>query len=409
MTKPQISPFGWTSLAPLAIGLAALTLATVSQFKASPLAAQAEGGLAGARPTIHAAQFSSLQAALDAVPEGGGKVILPAGEFHITEPLVLKHGDVLLEGCGAATHLVNDNQEGRPALIVQHPDGKQVAKDDRLWRVMLSNFRITGNPQSGHGVLAVLVEEIFLQGLTISYNGGDGVRLDHCYEDPRVDDCLFTYNKQVGLNLLGCHDIVVSGNQFEENKDALHCIDGFNLCMNGNCVDDHLQHGVVIENTYGSVVAGNMIEECNQAALIMDRDCYGNTVSANVIAHNGSGVLLLDAHGCAVSANTFTILKTKAVYVGPKSGRITLTGNNFSNSYIGEGGVKRRKNDLAAAGIVVDNAEHLVVNGNLFSDVTPGLEIADEARNSTLVGNVFTGASLNYKWRDSVVEQNVGP
>jgi hypothetical protein len=68
------------------------------------------------------------------------------------------------------------------------------------------------------------------------------------------------------------------------NWDAIRCIDGFNLCMTGNNLDDHLGDGVVIENTYGSVVSGNMIEECNGTAIVLDRDCYGITLSANVIA-----------------------------------------------------------------------------------------------------------------------------
>jgi len=129
---------------------------------------------------------------------------------------------------------------GKSALIVQHPDGASVKKQDRLWRVNLSNVRITGNGKSGHGIIAIQIEEIFVQGVSVFYNGGDGIHLDHCYEDPRVSNCLLTYNNAVGLNVLGCHDIVVSSNQFEENKHALQCIDSFNLCMTGNCVDDHI-------------------------------------------------------------------------------------------------------------------------------------------------------------------------
>ena len=52
----------------------------------------------------------------------------------------------------------------------------------------------------------------------------------------------------------------------------------------------HLGHGVIIENTYGSVVSGNMIEECQGTAIVLDRDCYGIVLSANVIAHNGAGI-----------------------------------------------------------------------------------------------------------------------
>ncbi len=362
-------------------------------------------GLPGARPEIDASTFPSLQAAFDAIPEGGGIVRLPAGTFEITEPLVVSREDVLVQGAGTATHIVNRNEDGQPALILQHPDGADVKGDERLWRIMLSNFRVTGNKKSGHGILATQIQEVFIQGVTVSENGGDGIRLDHCYEDPRVNDCLITYNKDVGLNLLGCHDIVVASNQFEENNDALHCIDGFNLCMTGNCLDDHLGHGVVIENTYGSVVSGNMIEECSGTAIVLDRDCYGNTLSANVIAHNGAGVDLRDAHGCAVSANTFTIMKTDALRIGPDSGRITVTGNNFSNSNIG-GGVKRGTKDLAAAGMKLDGTSDVAVSGNLFSSLEPkAVELTDEpTRRVAFTGNVLTDVASDHKdVHDSVV------
>lgn len=327
--------------------------------------------LPGARAEIDAARFESLQAALDALPEDGGVVNLPPGTFEIDKPLVLRRGDVLLQGSGTATHIKNINQDGQPALILEHSKGDKVPRGERLWRIQLANFRITGNEKSGHGIVAKQINEVYLEGVTVSYHGGDGIVLDECYEDPRISNCLITYNKTTGVNLLGCHDIVVSGNQFEENQDALHCFDGYNLCMTGNCLDDHLGHGVVIENTYGSVVSGNMIEECKGHAVIMDRDCYGNTVSANVIAHNGGGVDLRDAHGCAISANTFTINKAFGARVGDRSGRITLTGNNFSNSYLGEGKVRRAENDLSAGGLQLEGAKDLAVVGNVFSGVRP--------------------------------------
>ena len=119
--------------------------------------------LPGARPTIDASQFASLQAAFDAVPEQGGLVRLPAGDFEITEPLLLRRGDVRVEGAGSATNIINRNEDGKPALIVQHPDGAKVKKADRLWRVNLTNFRITGNEKSGHGIEAIQTEEIFVQ------------------------------------------------------------------------------------------------------------------------------------------------------------------------------------------------------------------------------------------------------
>jgi nitrous oxidase accessory protein NosD len=349
-----------------------LLLATVTAIgwhTASTHSQQLPSGLRGARPAVDASTFPSLQAAIDALPPTGGLIRLPAGTFEIDEPLRITQEDVLLEGSGTATHIKNTNAAGQPAIVIESPKIKEDPKAV-LWRIQIASLRVTGNERSGTGILARHVNEIFLHGVTVSYHGRDGIELDNCYEDPRVCDCLLTYNKANGLNLIGCHDIVVVGNQFEENLDALRCTDSFNLCMTGNNLDDHLRDGVVIENTYGSVVSGNMIEECNGRAIVLDRDCYGITLSANVIAHNGGGVDLIDAHGCAVSANTFTINKAKGLSVGPASGRITVTGNSFSSSYIGDGKDKREETDRSAAGIVLTGTSEVTIVGNTFTGLT---------------------------------------
>ena len=214
----------------------------------------------------------------------------------------------------------------------------------------------------------------------------------NCYEDPRVSDSILTYNKMSGLYIKAGHDIVVNANHFEENQDAVTCVDSFNLCMNGNNLDDHLGNGVVIENTYGSVLSGNMIEECNGTAVILDRDCYGITISANVIAHDmEGGVDLRDAHGCAVSANTFTLVHRHSVRVGPESGRITITGNSFSNSYIGKGETKRPveherpiSRDMGT-GVVLEGAKLVTISGNTFSGIVAEAVKADSDSEKILV------------------------
>lgn len=349
-------------------------------------------GLPGARAVIDAAQFPSLQAALDALPDEGGVVRLPPGTFEIFEPLTLTKGDVLIEGSGTATHIVNKNESGKSALVVRHPDHDS-AKPDRkknLWRVQLSNFRITGNEKSGHGIEAIFINEIYLDGVTVSYHGGHGIVLDNCYEDPRVSDSLITYNKQSGLEIRGCHDIVVCGNHFEENLDAVRCLDAFNLCMTGNNIDDHLRHGVVIENTYGSVVSGNMIEECQDTGIILDRDCYGITISANVIAHEMKcGIDLRDAHGCAVTGNSFPLVHDRAVVIGKNSGRLPVVGNAFGDSYLGDGKTKRPPNEDPSGGLVIDGAADVVAIGNTFSGLaTKAVEQPSPGRNVIVESNV---------------------
>lgn len=353
------------------ITLLPLALAAVVMGCQSPLLAQQPAPVA-----IDAAKFPNLQDAFDAVPETGGIVTLPPGTFEITQPLRVKTAETRIVGAGAATCIVNKNEQGEPALVLR-PATLDTDKKARLWRVQLADFRIMGQEKSGDGIRAEGIHEIYLEGMSVDHHGGNGINLINCEEDPRIADCIITYNKHCGVRISGCHDIVVNANHFEENQDALHCIDAFNLCMNGNNIDDHLGHGIVIENTYGSVVSGNMIEECNGTAIILDRDCYGITLSANVIAHHlQGGIDLRDAHGCSISANTFTIAHQFSVRVSKDSGRNTISANNFCNTYIGAGQDKRPATDKTlmgideGTGVLLDGASHCTISGNTFAGLS---------------------------------------
>lgn len=408
----------------LSIGFLALVSAAPAQ---TPAVRPPSAGVLPPKPgavVIHAAKHATLQEALDAVPEGGGVVLLPPGNFEITEPLRVKTSETRLVGSGAATCIINKNENGQPALHIR-PATLDTDKKAKLWRVQLADFRIMGQEKSGDGVLAESVEEIYLEGMSVDHHGRHGVNLVDCLEDARVADCILTYNKATGLNIFNCHDIVVNANHFEENLDALHCIDSFNLCMNGNNIDDHLRHGVIIENTYGSVVSGNMIEECNGTAVILDRDCYGITLSSNVIAHHlEGGIDLRDAHGCAVSANTFTIAHKFSVRVSKDSGRNTISANNFCNTYIGGGKDKRPaegKTPMAideGTGILLEGAEFCSITGNTFAGLsTAAVWSTAPCRGLVVQSNVSTDCGRKLpkggKWfalsdaKGSIIKDNV--
>jgi parallel beta-helix repeat protein len=165
-------------------------------------------------------------------------------------------------------------------------------------------------------------------------------------------------------------------------------------------------------------MSGNMIEECEGTAIILDRDCYGITLSANVLADNfGGGIDLRDAHGCAVSANTFTIDWVRGLIVGPASGRITVTGNNFSDSYLGEQ-TRRQATQNLATGVLLDGTRDVVVSGNQFSGLDgPAVEARGDCRRLAVTGNICVGVSRSTSGnqpaldvagaRDSVVQNNI--
>lgn len=348
--------------------------------------------------TINAEDYPNLQAAFDAVSKTGGLLAIPPGDYVVAEPLLVTGSEVRIVGGGPGTRIINHNKEGKPAIIIRPADRERNPRA-RLWRVELAHLRIQGDPNavdaksteptSGPGLVAEGVNELFLHGVGIDHNGGHGILMIDCYEDPRICNCIITYNKGAGIFLQACHDIVVNANQLEENQQGVVCVDSFNLCMNGNNLDDHLGEGVVIENTYGSVVSGNMIEECQGPAIVLDRDCYGITLSSNVLADDFGGAIdLRDAWGCAVSANTFTINPIFGIRIGPNSGRITITGNNFSDSYIGQ---QTRRTDKAnlATGVILEGTTDIVISGNTFSGLAdPAVTARGGCRRLAITGNI---------------------
>ncbi|WP_395736895.1 right-handed parallel beta-helix repeat-containing protein [Prosthecobacter sp.] len=338
--------------------------------------------------SVDAGKHPNLQAALDAVPEGGGLVSIPPGRYVITQPLRVRTAETRIVGSGAATHIVNENTQGEAAFILRPPTRDTDAKA-QLWRVQMADLRISGTPRSGDGVFAEGIQEIYFEGVSIDHHGGHGIHMVDCTEDPRVADCILTYNKKSGIEIHGGHDIVVNACHFEENQDALRCMDAFNLCMNGNNIDDHLGNGIIIENTYGSVVSGNMIEECNGTAIILDRDCYGITLSANVIAHHlQGGIDLRDACGCTLSANTFVLVHQFSVRVSADSERNTVSGNTFTNSFIGAG--KNKRPDAGKEPMAID--------------IGTGVKLEAGANGLVLSGNTFSGLSTAAAWSEGEVK-----
>jgi len=132
-----------------------------------------------------------------------------------------------------------------------------------------------------------------------------------------------------------------------------------------------------------------MIEECQGPAIVLDRDCYGITLSSNVLADDFGGAIdLRDAWGCAVSANTFTINPIFGIRIGPNSGRITITGNNFSDSYIGQQTRRTDKENLAT-GIVLEGTTDIVISGNTFSGLAdPAVTARGGCRRLAITGNI---------------------
>ena len=79
-------------------------------------------------------------------------------------------------------------------------------------------------------------------------------------------------------------------------------------------------------------------------------------------------------------------MKTDSLHISAAATRIAVTGNSFSNSYIGEGKVRRGANDLLAAGIRFDSGHGVSFSGNTVSGLSP---------QPIIIGDTFDGGMLS--------------
>jgi hypothetical protein len=119
-----------------------------------------------------------IQQALDALPDTGGEVVLPQGEFQIRQPIVLCRSHQTLRGAGDATILRLAADANCPVIIlgepVNHPrhmvkhlcvsglfiDGNRREQQRELWRLEGEGSQIRNNGITAQDVSDSLVEHV---------------------------------------------------------------------------------------------------------------------------------------------------------------------------------------------------------------------------------------------------------
>jgi parallel beta-helix repeat protein len=329
--------------------------------------------------TVSAGDYNTIQEAVNALPPEGGTVLIPAGVYKITEPVIVDKSDISLIGEGSGTILLNTNDVGKNTIELIGTE------EEPIWRVKVSDMHMKGNEKCGNAIYAKRVNEISLSDMWIDHHGKSGVYLDYCYENPRVYDNNIAYNKVNGVLLDGCHDIVVSANQMEENGIGIYGKGLFNATVTGNNIDDHIQNCIYFVNTLGSIITANMLENCKGKSVILDKECNGIVVTGNTFRMPGV-LSVFKTKGVVITGNAFDASESTALEV-EESELITVSGNIFSGS--GEG-----VNSIY--GMVMSNVNDVSISGNtIVKPLEGGIYInGDNNGYITITGNTIKNPSF---------------
>jgi hypothetical protein len=290
---------------------------------------------------------AEIQQALDILPESGGEVVLPAGNFEVYQPIVLRRDHQTLRGSGVATVLHLADGANCPVIIMGEPvnnpqqtvkylyvgnlfvDGNRYNQQRELWQLQGEGSEIRNNgivvqgvsnsavehvtcvrSRSGGLVTTLGVRQLTVRDLTAFDNEFDGLA---CYD---TADSLFTelylhdnLSAGISLDLAFNHNVisnaVLTGNDLGVFMRESHDNQFYNISINNSRhygvfmahADEQIVNGwqpipqsECARNSFTNLVASN----CGSAAFwINNTSCTNNVVAGVQIGDNARGELLL--------------------------------------------------------------------------------------------------------------------
>ncbi len=268
---------------------------------------------------------ADIQKALDQLPDGG-EVVLPAGTYRVSEPIVLRHDHQTLRGAGLSSVLQLADNANCPVVILGSPiqaraqatsdlrladifiDGNRARQTSEFWRSARDGSLINNNGVAIWDVTDATVERVACchcrsGGLVLAQTRRIAVRefsaFDNeydglaCYatEDSKFSDLNLRDNLAAGLSL----DL-----SFNHNVIACATVSGNDLGVFMRDSRGNLFQSVTIDRShrYGVFMAQTAEPGPDGWRLVPGTECTDNTFNSPVITNSGSYGVLINNASC---------------------------------------------------------------------------------------------------------------
>jgi len=289
----------------------------------------------------------------------------------------ITRSNVTLDCNGAA--IVGDRASAQVGIVVRAP------ADVTLAHVTVRNCRVQGFLNSlrvtrdGFRDLPVggeythTTSDIVVEGSRFSGSRGVGVYVDGYVSDVSIRNNQVRGAGSSGIYLeAGSRHNTVAGNTIADNgylengpSGQPFSFGGANLWFWGVG-----REGLSVDGSYDNTIVGNRFSGNSAGGLFLYENCGEYPSSGHYFERRTSA-----SHNL-IQGNTFTGGRN-GVWVGSRMGENTLPMACASPAYVNEGYVR----------VVLDHADHNVVDRNRFLDVTYGVRVEDDA--TTVSNNTF--------------------
>lgn len=269
---------------------------------------------------------AALQAAIDALPPSGGKVLLPSGTMRCGTSLAINRSFITIEGtnCGLLSkhfeprHVIGKGSllffDSGDGIVIQPPSReKGKPKPARLGGITLREFGIAGTGKQD-GQTGIVVK----RGENRGWGSTDGLLLQRIYcidltwaaklqqADMSVIDACWLSECGNGLQLNGCVYNIISNTCFADN-------DGSGVVINGGHGTE-ISGSVFVRNKHGLTI--NRARRIRVIGGIFGTDGHGGRRDDKAFIRSSESRDVL-VQGTSFSSNA-NLIPAAVLYQGPK-------------------------------------------------------------------------------------------
>lgn len=343
---------------------------------------------------------SVIQAAIDGLPSGGGKVVLGQGDFTLSTGISTATNYVHLEGFGISTRIVGPGSVDLVTLtgsrsIVSNIRFKHTSTGDGYAvKIGSSNIKVINcvfNLVAGDGIVVdggnCIISRCFM------YNGrnnGNAIKATSSQHDLLINSCIIQVDWDYGLYQAGGEETMIVNSEFSAtNNDGIYIKAG-NKASIVNCrMENNSGDGIVIESSFCTVSACT-IENVTTAIKVTNPDVRIGNCS---ILNCDYGIEL--AHGWHSAVNN----KIR----GCTNWGIGLTQSNYRGTEV----VGNQVEESGTVGLYI-KGEDLTITGNCISQSTQhGIHVVDTDRCVIVANSVMQNDFGNTGTYNGIELENV--
>jgi len=306
-----------------------------------------------------------IQAALDALPAGGGRVMLSEGTFNIEVSIELGAYQTL-EGQGPSTILTTTTAD----LDIINTAG---GFGTEINFITLHNFVVdgaAGGVVNDIGIYMKYCDHLLIEGVEARDCGEDGIRTTYCTHLKILENK--TSGCTRGIFVDGCNYITAEANEtYDNSQHGIHLYGCYYANITSNISHGNVLDGIVWSTGWEDIVniVGNVAYDNTRYGISVEAFSSG-TLAGNSAYYNGDSGFYVGAYYCTITGNASGYNGNHGFEFGGDESTLSdnLAGNNTNDGiHLTNSGW----NTFTGNMLFLNGHNGIYVDKSMFADLTP--------------------------------------